>query len=121
MNIAQVKKDFDSGVLISRATLGQLIDYAMAHEDAMAVRRGLVRELDVLLNGEAEQASLCDIVAQVRSLIVAPINPTDRILNILAGCNYKTLSPSKQAAELRAYEDLLNEFIHLRRPRTIVL
>lgn len=29
MNIAQVKKDFDNGVLISRATLGALIDYAM--------------------------------------------------------------------------------------------
>lgn len=29
MNITQLKKDFDNGVLISRATLGELIDYAM--------------------------------------------------------------------------------------------
>lgn len=39
-----------------------------AYEAAMADHRRLVRELDVLLNGDgaAEQASLCDIVAQVR-------------------------------------------------------
>jgi hypothetical protein len=38
-------------------------------EGAFADHRNLVRELDVLLNGEAgaaRQASLCDIVAQVR-------------------------------------------------------
>lgn len=39
------------------------------YEEALADHRRLVRELDVLLNGEegaAKQASLCDIVAQVR-------------------------------------------------------
>lgn len=39
------------------------------HEAVLADHRRLVRELDVLLNGEdgaAQQASLCDLVAQVR-------------------------------------------------------
>jgi hypothetical protein len=38
------------------------------YEEVMADHRRLVRELDVLLNGEgaAKQASLCDIVGQVR-------------------------------------------------------
>ena len=40
------------------------------YEEVLADHRRLVRELDVLLNGEAgaaKQASLCDIVAQVRN------------------------------------------------------
>ncbi|ACR14996.1 hypothetical protein BcepIL02_gp03 [Burkholderia phage BcepIL02] len=42
---------------------------AADYEEVLAEHRRLVRELDVLLNGEegaAKQASLCDIVAQVR-------------------------------------------------------
>lgn len=44
-------------------------------EDTMEDHRRLVRELDVLLNGEegaAKQASLCDIVAQVRRSKATP-------------------------------------------------
>lgn len=36
MNIAQLKKDFDNGVLISRATLGKLIDYAQLGAQVMS-------------------------------------------------------------------------------------
>ena len=46
--------------------LAQLVtDYQQAAADAMR----LIRELDVLLNGEgaAKQASLCDLVAQLRA------------------------------------------------------
>lgn len=42
---------------------------AQDYEEVLADHRQLVRELDVLLNGEegaAKQASLCDVVAQVR-------------------------------------------------------
>jgi hypothetical protein len=42
---------------------------AAPYEEVLASHRRLVRELDVLLNGEegaAQQASLCDIVSQVR-------------------------------------------------------
>ncbi len=42
---------------------------AADYEEVLADHRRLVRELDVLLNGEgaAPQASLCDIVSQVKS------------------------------------------------------
>lgn len=45
-------------------------------KDADADHRALVRELDVLLNGEAgaaKQASLCDIVVQVRGMVKKPV------------------------------------------------
>jgi hypothetical protein len=45
-----------------------LSQMAQSHGDTMDDHKRLVRELDVLLNGEvgaAQQASLCDIVAQV--------------------------------------------------------
>lgn len=57
---------------LSKDRLRQLVleiwQLAEAHEAAAADKRRLVRELDVLLNGDgaAKQASLCDIVAQVR-------------------------------------------------------
>jgi ATP:corrinoid adenosyltransferase len=63
------------------AKLGKQLDLIMAdarryatasasadYEEVLADHRRLVRELDVLLNGEAgaaKQASLCDLVAQV--------------------------------------------------------
>jgi hypothetical protein len=45
------------------------------YEEVLADHRRLVRELDVLLNGEnaARQASLVDIVAQVRGMKLAPV------------------------------------------------
>jgi hypothetical protein len=49
----------------------QVADY----EEVLADHRRLVRELDVALNGEAgaaKQASLCDIVSQVRTIRVQP-------------------------------------------------
>lgn len=47
----------------------QLQDAVKAHEEVHEDHNRLVRELDVLLNGDgaAKQASLCDIVAQVKS------------------------------------------------------
>ena len=52
------------------------------YEKVLADHRRLVRELDVLLNGDgaAEQASLCDIVSQVRREGIkasAPVAPTE--------------------------------------------
>lgn len=47
------------------------VDRAMAYEEVLTDHRRLVRELDVLLNGEAGaamQASLVDIVSQVRTV-----------------------------------------------------
>lgn len=49
----------------------QLLKLVDAHEEAKADHQKLVRELDVLLNGEdgaAPQASLCDIVAQMKHM-----------------------------------------------------
>jgi hypothetical protein len=50
--------------------LMQVVEQKLAdYETVLADHRRLVRELDVLLNGEAgaaKQASLCDIVAQVQ-------------------------------------------------------
>lgn len=47
----------------------ELQDGVKAHEEVHEDHNRLVRELDVLLNGNgaAKQASLCDIVAQVKS------------------------------------------------------
>ncbi len=53
---------------------------AADYEQVLADHRRLVRELDVLLNGEdgaAKQASLCDIIAQVRREGIKA-NPTHR-------------------------------------------
>lgn len=45
-----------------------LIERVADYEDVLANHRALVRELDHLLNGEAaKQASLCDIISQVRA------------------------------------------------------
>lgn len=54
------------------------------YEEVLADHRRLVREMDVLLNGEdgaAQQASLCDLVAQVRTLRLVHDNnvPTDNL------------------------------------------
>jgi hypothetical protein len=48
------------------ARLRQLVS---DHEDSAASKRALVRQLDVVWNGDgaAEQASLCDMVAQISS------------------------------------------------------
>lgn len=55
------------------------------YEEVLADHRRLVRELDVLLNGEegaAKQASLCDIVAQVRRGKNFLAQPTERVATI---------------------------------------
>lgn len=110
IDINQVQRDFDNGVMLCRETIRQVIELAAVkntdeqkleqeegiddvchspvcddrcafprcmgpapliasdYEEVLADHRRLVRELDVLLNGEdgaAKQASLCDIVAQV--------------------------------------------------------
>jgi hypothetical protein len=45
------------------------------YEEVLADHKRLVRELDVLLNGEgaAKQASLCDLVGQVRREVEAGV------------------------------------------------
>lgn len=56
-----------------------------AYEEVLADHNRLVRELDVLLNGEqgaAKQASLCDIVSQVRSERRAVVEALE------AGCDF---------------------------------
>lgn len=59
---------------------------AADYEDVLTDHRRLVRELDVLLNGEnaAQQASLCDIVAQVRSEKERPAPDVDEYAYDLA-------------------------------------
>lgn len=49
--------------------IANLVQRVKDHEEVEADHKRLVRELDVALNGEAgaaKQASLCDIVAQVK-------------------------------------------------------
>lgn len=63
-NFAFVDDDF-------ARTLLTLRDQLAAYEEVNADKNRLVRELDVMLNGEdgaAKQASLCDIVAQLAAL-----------------------------------------------------
>lgn len=59
-------------------------DMMEGYEEAAADKRRLVRELDVLLNGDgaAKQASLCDIVAQVRQQQRQPTAPDDLIMQV---------------------------------------
>lgn len=62
-------------------TIEGCMEIITAHEHVMEDHDRLVRELDVLLNGEnaAKQASLCDIVAQVRNTKMSPFKkPTCR-------------------------------------------
>ncbi len=63
------RPDWTCEELVRRSEVEALIaDY----EQVLADHRRLVRELDVLLNGEegaAKQASLCDIVAQVQHIV----------------------------------------------------
>jgi len=58
---------------------------AADYEAVLADQRSLVRELDVLLNGAgaAEQASLCDIVSQVRGdrWALVPREATDAMMD----------------------------------------
>lgn len=74
---AEVEFDADSAIRYAKAG-DQLIEDAKQavavsdYEECLADHRRLVRELDVLLNGEdgaAPQASLCDIVGQVSSIV----------------------------------------------------
>ena len=56
----------------------QLLRRLDATEEVLADQQRLTRELDVLLNGEegaAMQPSLCDIVAQVRSMKASRVVP----------------------------------------------
>ena len=62
---------------------GLLADYEEVNED----KKRLVREIDVILNGEdgaAKQASLCDIVAQLRTFKkeIALIKKQSRLLGL---------------------------------------
>lgn len=64
------------------------------YEEVLADHRRLVRELDVALNGDgaAKQASLCDLVAQVRALAKLPCDVRVAPATIIRkGCSLSTL------------------------------
>lgn len=103
-----------NGAQRTHATLDELVadvDQRISdYNECAADHNRLVRELDVLLNGEAgaaKQASLCDIVSQVKHMYIMPNTPTEELLDCIAGTKYKMLSPPKQAAERMAYAKLL--------------
>jgi len=76
------------------------------YEEAFADHKRLVRELDVILNGEegaAKQASLCDIVSQVRDIkglwkpaSTAPMDGTEIYMRQLQPMRYKLYKPNSQ-------------------------
>jgi len=59
-------RDAQIGFNIAEEAISLIQDY----EDVLADKRRLTKEIDVALNGDgaAEQASLCDIVAQVKAI-----------------------------------------------------
>lgn len=63
-----INHDREMAIAIEAATQERLLAPLEDYERVVADHRRLVRELDVLLNGDgaAAQASLCDIVAQVK-------------------------------------------------------
>ncbi|MGB3818087.1 hypothetical protein [Achromobacter pulmonis] len=63
-----INHDREMAIAIEAATQERLLAPLEDYERVLADHRRLVRELDVLLNGDgaAAQASLCDIVAQVK-------------------------------------------------------
>ncbi|MFU7257610.1 hypothetical protein ACM742_07695 [Pseudomonas aeruginosa] len=66
-----LKRDLQRAALAQPSPLQAEQPTADDYEEVLADHRRLVRELDVLLNGEdgaARQASLCDLVAQVRAV-----------------------------------------------------
>lgn len=67
--------------LVGDNLIAALAERIQDHEEADASRRALIRDLDIALNGEegaAKQASLCDIVSQVKSVVnwAGPILPS---------------------------------------------
>ena len=79
-----------------------------AHPPVQDDIKRLVRELDVLLNGEggaAQQASLCDIVAQVRKTgtRIAPKQPAPVLSDERTSSMHLTLSEIKDLAEFAGF------------------
>jgi hypothetical protein len=94
---AEVREDWNRRVSPAPAAAPEA-PTADDYEAVLADHRRLVRELDVLLNGEgaAQQASLCDIVAQLQRAKALPEQPTgdewlkehERLANKLAGAAF---------------------------------
>lgn len=61
------KNSIGAKLVGSRLAVGQLKARVADYEEALADKRSLTRELDILLNGDsaAKQASLCDIISQL--------------------------------------------------------
>jgi len=66
------KSDIELAYSCSPDTILGLVAQLRDHEEAHIDKQRLVREIDVILNGEegaAEQASLCDLVGQIQTLV----------------------------------------------------
>lgn len=79
------------------------------YEEVLANHRRLVREMDVLLNGEegaAKQASLCDLVGQVSAIVrerrVPLLSPSQAEAERLEGGNWCRWSQLRQCSMPRA-------------------
>jgi hypothetical protein len=78
--LREIAEDYDY-VSGARETYDRLMEIASAlsetvttadYEEVLADHRRLVREIDVILNGEegaARQASLCDLIPQIKELV----------------------------------------------------
>lgn len=83
-----INHDREMAIAIEAATQEKLLAPLEDYERVLADHRRLVRELDVLLNGDgaAPQASLCDIVAQVRRAGIkasAPVADRQRLRELV--------------------------------------
>ena len=67
MNYESWRITFQSSEQAARAAFERVSDY----EEVLADHRRLVREMDVMINGDgaAKQASLCDLFSQVRVIV----------------------------------------------------
>jgi hypothetical protein len=65
-----LKSAFIAGAMYAASQIEELKKELEGYEEATKDKNRLVRELDIIINGEegaAKQASLCDIVSQLRN------------------------------------------------------
>lgn len=89
---ATINNCVGNSIILDVTSANEILSLLTAQEDANKYRLRLVRELDVLLNGEdgaAKQASLCDIVSQVAQIVRESGRPllkqgdNEKLLNML--------------------------------------
>lgn len=81
-----IVKSMEEALIASQAENERLKVELEGYKEAQADKNRLVRELDVLINGEegaAKQASLCDIVSQVRAALQKAEGEQGRWIDIL--------------------------------------